>query len=590
MYINENVNKKYTYACQIIWNKTQKKYQYPSKCIGQTHNNTLTPNKYLTNLLNKQQQNPTTLTNHEKQILQTITNKYGTNIKTTTQTPTTQNNTKTAKTIFIGPDLIFNKITNKYNLTQHLEKAFNPTTTKNILSLAWYLTSEGNTLSDSDSWLQYYKNPRGSNITSQDITRLLDNIDYDNMMTFYKHWLKQTTQTTQKHDKILYDLTSITYHGKNIDTAQHGYNHNHNPLPQVNYALLCLRSTAMPLFAWPLNGNINDIKTLKTTLQFFEKLQATPDCLMMDRGFSSITNISALFEEGYTFLQAIRVNANWIYNIIDATENLRFNPDSKLTIEKRTYYASTVNCWWVRTKKTLGKQAGQESVLVHICSGSAKDRYVNKEVGVEVVGQYLCRVVVLFCQDLVGRSHDLFMDRLKAEHDRLVGDDEAVVLEEFVKYFRVYREKFARHRTVEYDTGMIALHKSKYAGYVCFLTNDSTIKTALDALGEYSTRDYIEKDFDEMKNEVDMACIRVHSDARMRARLFIQFIAEIYLREVRVCLRGSDVCSKLTRKQVFSHIRTIHKVVFRGEQGEVYPELSRQQREILAALNVEIPS
>ena len=244
----------------------------------------------------------------------------------------------------------------------------------------------------------------------------------------------------------------------------------------------------------------------------------------------------------------------------------------------------------MRTKKTLGKQAGQESVLVHICSGSAKDRYVNKEVGVEVVGQYLCRVVVLFCQDLVGRSHDLFMDRLKAEHDRLVGDDEAVVLEEFVKYFRVYREKFARHRTVEYDTGMIALHKSKYAGYVCFLTNDSTIKTALDALGEYSTRDYIEKDFDEMKNEVDMACIRVHSDARMRARLFIQFIAEIYLREVRVCLRGSDVCSKLTRKQVFSHIRTIHKVVFRGEQGEVYPELSRQQREILAALNVEIPS
>jgi len=111
-----------------------------------------------------------------------------------------------------------------------------------------------------------------------------------------------------------------------------------------------------------------------------------------------------------------------------------------------------------------------------------------------------------------------------------------------------------------------------------------------DALGEYSTRDYIEKDFDEMKNEVDMACIWVHTDERMRVRLFIQFIAEFFMREIGVCLRNSKSCSKLTCKQIFSHIRTIHKVVFRGKQDEVYPELSMQQREILAALNVEAPS
>jgi len=295
-----------------------------------------------------------------------------------------------------------------------------------------------------------------------------------------------------------------------------------------------------------------------------------------------------MFEEGYTFLQAIRVNANWIYNVIDATENLRFSPDSKLTLGERTYYASTVDCWWVRIKKTTGKQAGQELVLVHICLGPTKEPYVNKETGVEVVAQYLCRVFVLFCQDLVGRSHDLFMDRLKVEHDRLVGDEETVVLDEYETYFRVYREKYARRRCVEYVVDEIALHKNRYAGFVCFLTNDSTIKTALDALGEYSTRDYIEKDFDEMKNDVDMARIGVHSDARMRSRLFISFIAEIYLREIRVRLRDCDSCSKLTRKQIFSHIKTIYKVRFGDKcgEGEIYPELSKQQREILEALEV----
>jgi len=35
----------------------------------------------------------------------------------------------------------------------------------------------------------------------------------------------------------------------------------------------------------------------------------------MDSGFCSITNLNALFQEGYTFLQTLRVNANWIYEI-----------------------------------------------------------------------------------------------------------------------------------------------------------------------------------------------------------------------------------------------------------------------------------
>ncbi|MCL2173042.1 MAG: hypothetical protein FWB84_05300 [Candidatus Bathyarchaeota archaeon] len=594
MYISETVNQKYCYICQTTWDKTNKKYKRPSKCIGQLHNNTLIPNKYLTQLLTKQTTNPTTLTNNENLIIKTITNKYGTNIKTkptkTTPQTLTQQTIQTAQTQFIGPNIVFGAITKRYHIDQLLENAFNPTTAKDILSLSWYLASEGNALNDSDSYLDYYTNPRGSSLSSQDITRLLDTITYDGIMTFYKQWLKEIIKTTKKPDKILYNLTSISYNGENIDSAQPGYNHDHANLPQVNYALLCLRSTAMPLFAWPLNGNITDINTLKTTLQFFQKLKFNPDCLMMDRGFCSISNINAMFENGYTFLQAIRVNANWIYNVIDATESLWFNPDAKIIVGERTFYASTVDCWWVRTKKISGKYVGKEEVLVHVCSGLAsRDRYVNVDVGVEVLEQYLCRVFVLFCQDLVGRFHDRFMGRLKVEHDRLVGDEDAVVLVEYEKYLRVYRKKYASHRTVEYVAELIAQHRNKYAGYVCFLSNDLTILSAEDALGEYSTRDYIEKDFDEMKNEVDMARIWVHSDGRMRSRLFISFIAEIYMREIRVCLRNSESCLKLTRKQIFSHIKTIYKVTFKGEYcGEVYPELSRQQREILEALNVKV--
>jgi hypothetical protein len=321
----------------------------------------------------------------------------------------------------------------------------------------------------------------------------------------------------------------------------------------------------MPLFAWPMNGSISDIRTLETTLQFLKKLQYVPDCLMMDRGFCSIDNLSGMFKNGYTFLQAIKVNANWIYGVIDASENLRFIPDSKIEVGGRTYYASTSVCRWVRVRKASWKGLEKEEVLVHICDSFTRGKYVSKDKDIEVIAQYPCRIHVLFCQDLVGKQHDRFMDKLKAEHDRLVADESAEVQKEYEKYIKVYRNKYARRRNVEYNTDMIAQHRNKYAGYTCFLTNDKTIETALDALTEYSTRDYIEKDFDEMKNNLDMKRIRVQTDVRMKSRLFIQFIAEIYMREIRVCINNSETCKKLTRKQVFSHIKTIYKVEFKGK-------------------------
>jgi len=497
-----------------------------------------------------------------------------------------KNGLMTARAVFIGPDIVFGTITKRYRIGSILEKSFGESVMKDILSLAWYLASEGNALSDSDSWLDYYENPRGSIMSSQDITRLLDAIDYDGMMTFYKLWLKETVKDAAKTDKVLYDLTSISYYGSGIDAAEYGYNRDHEAMPQVNYALLCIRSTAMPLFAWPMNGSISDIGTLETTLQFLKKLQYTPDCLMMDRGFCSMDSISGMFKNGYTFLQAVKVNAKWIYGVIDASESLRFNPDSKVDVGERTYYASTSICRWVCIRKTSGRGSGKEDVLVHICNGSARGKYISNEEGVEVIGQYPCQIHVLFCQDLVGRQHDRFMDKLKAEYNRLVADENVEVHEEFEKYIKVYRKKYARRRTVEYDIDMIAQHRNKYAGYICFLTNDKTIETALDALTEYSTRDYIEKDFDELKNDLDMRRISVHTDGRMGARLFIQFVAEIHMREIRVRLRDSVECKKMTRRQISAHIKGIYKIKFKGKYKDVCPELSKSQRSILDALGL----
>jgi transposase len=317
---------------------------------------------------------------------------------------------------------------------------------------------------------------------------------------------------------------------------------------------LCIRSTAMPLFAWPLTGSISDVSTLENTLQFLDKLGYKPNCLMLDRAFPSKDNISYMLRRGYVFLQALKVNAKWVCDIIDAGEADRLRPDSMLTTKDRTYYVSTTYLQCVRCRKQNGKK---EEEYFFYQAKSKRDRYRPQGTeAFEVIEQYPCQAHVLFCQDLVGNSWDRFMGNLNSEYTRLINDPSAKVGSEYAPYFVISKPKYARKRTVDFCIDAILKHKNKYAGYVCFLTNDPTISTAEYALKEYSTRDYIEKDFDEMKNDLDMKRIRVHTDDRMRSRLFIN-LSFIYISVMLVHISKSDNLQNDT--QNFSHIKAISK-------------------------------
>jgi transposase len=514
-----------------------------------------------------------------KRIIDTVIAKYGEDVYNRIKTAKDKTGMSCAQAVFIGPALVLGGITRKYRIDHMLCKAFGDKTADAILALAWYIASEGDALSNSDSWLDHFENPAEYSMSSQDITRLLDAMSYSSIMAFYKQWL---TAFTKVGDKVLYDLTSISYYGRGINLAAFGHNRDNESLPQVNYALLCLRSTAMPLFAWTLDGSISDVTTLTNTLQFLDKLGYKPDCLLMDRGFAAEKNISYMLRHKQTFLQALKGNSDWVKRVIDAGRDERFLPKSKIEAENRTYYASTTQCRWVCQVRTLAKGKRMEEVKVVPQRGA----YASTEENVEVLEQYGCTVHVLYCQDLVGNHWDRFMDGLGAEHQRLTADKDAQPKKEYKNYFVISKAKNARQRSVEYNIENIKQHRNNYAGHICFMTNDRTVSTASDALREYSTRDYIEKDFDEMKNDLDMRRIRVHTDGRMAARLFVQFIAEIFMREIRVCKNSSDDCKKLTRRQIFNHIKAIYKVKFKGKYKDIYHALSKTQRNILEALGI----
>lgn len=581
MYIVENKRIKvgaiYCVASECIWNPAIKRYSTPGKTIGSIKNSVFTPNEYLSTLIRKEMKDPNNLSSYEKLIVATALEKYGNNFLQNLAPTKDSNSYKTARVEFTGPSLVFGAITKNYKIDKKLNESFGEDIASQILALSWFITSEGSALSNNDYWLDQFENPIGCSLSSQEVSKLLDDITFDDMMTFYQLWL---ADMQNKHGKILYDLTSISYYGSKNNLASWGYNRDNEDLPQVNFGLICTRDTGMPLFSWLMDGSISDVSTLIPTLQYLEKLNYKPDCILMDRAFSTKDNITYMLKHKQKFLQALKNNAIWIKKIIDTDRLERALPTARIKVDERKYYVSTTPCKWISITKT-NKNGEQSNDVIVI---PKREPLIIDDNKIKISGEYSCYVHVLFCQDLVGNQKERLTDEIENEYNRLIEQKSEVPKKGLEKYFNITKNK--NKLTIKYNAANIDKEKFEYAGHVCYLTNDKTIDTAEKALSEYSTRDYIEKDFDEMKNELDMKRIHVHTEKRMHARLFIQFISEIYMREIRVRLGKHKLCKKLTRDQIFGAIKSIYKIKFKGKRKDIMPTLSKTQISILEAIEV----
>ena len=251
VHIVENLNAKtgrvYCYASECLWNKQTKKYDKPRISIGHLEGDPpmFTPNRSFKQLLMSEKTDPDLIAPQDRAVIDTVKAKYG-DEACRVSAAITKEKAQTAWAVFSGPSIVFGGITARYHIEPLLRKAFGDDDAKAILSLAWYIASEGGALSNSDAWLNQYETPMGGVISSPEITRLLDRMDQDGIMTFYKGWL---AFIKNKGGKVLYDLTSISWYGMGINMAGWGHNRDKEDLPQVNYALICARSTGMPLFA-----------------------------------------------------------------------------------------------------------------------------------------------------------------------------------------------------------------------------------------------------------------------------------------------------------------------------------------------------
>ncbi len=126
---------------------------------------------------------------------------------------------------------------------------------------------------------------------------------------------------------------------------------------------------------------------------------------------------------------------------------------------------------------------------------------------------------------------------------------------------------------------------NRYAGFYVLLTND--IKDPVEALRVYRDKDYVEKCFDDLKNQLDMKRLRIHTSSTMDGRLFIQFIALIYLSALRKKMRDTGLTEKYTVRELLLEMETLTQIRYSGKYGHILTEITKPQRQIMESLGID---
>lgn len=452
----------------------------------------------------------------------------------------------TATTEIIGPSLILNQITKQLGLKQLLKTCF-PLHYEQIQTMAYYLAISGGALSHCETWCKQHAPELAATLTSQRISEILSSISMDAKLTFITKWLKRISEG----EYFCYDLTSISSYADFNEHIKYGYNRDREQLPQLNLAMLFGQKSRLPAYYQPLPGNIPDVVTLNNLLRGFKALGAKKMCYIMDKGFYSQRNITQLLEEHHKFVIAVPIHNHWVQKEIDKIHEYIHTPHGYQRIDQEIFYINSGLCSW---------GTSSHRCYLHL--------YYNAQARATAIDR--------FCETLLSYKEELERGQLNEQHR-----------EAYNAYF-IVKKTPKRGIKVSYNEEAVAQYTKRYAGFQAIFTN--TIKDPLLAIQIYRDKDSVEKCFDDLKNQLDMKRLRMHSSASVNGRLFIQFLALIYISALRKQLRDCELNRDYTVRELLQEMESLSKIKYSGKYGFLLTEITKPQREILASLNIQVTS
>ena len=456
---------------------------------------------------------------------------------------------------FYGATYLFDQLGEITGVEADLKACF-PDLYKKILSIAYFLMlEENNSLSRFSHWQRLHIHPFGKDIPSQRSSELFQSIEEAGRVLFFQ---KQGRRRIEK-EYWAFDVTSISSYSEVLKQVKNGRNKEHDHLPQINLALLFGEESGLPFYYRKLPGNISDVTVVKQLVREFNVLGYQKIKIILDRGFYSRKNINELYKAHQKFLIGVRLNLTYVKDILDEErENL------KSWSNHQTQFGIYGLC------RTIDWDYEQE--------GPYKGDVLK-----EKRRAYL---LLYYSPEKAARDEIDLNDHLtRLQKDLLEGTERDYLANDYQRYFEV-KETPKRGRTITPQEDVIRAKLSN-CGYFAMLSNE--VKDPFEALSLYRSKDITEKAFGNLKERLDFRRMQVSSELSLNGKLFVEFIALIYLSAVKKKMQDAKLFETWTLQGLLDELDVI-ELFEAPEHGRILGEITEKQKEIYGALGVEPPS
>ena len=181
-----------------------------------------------------------------------------------------------------------------------------------------------------------------------------------------------------------------------------------------------------------------------------------------------------------------------------------------------------------------------------------------------------------------GKRFNRYMAKLQAEllSGKRLPEHEAA----YQKYFET---KATPVRGIQVTPKQDAMDKARIRyGFFILLSNE--VKDAIAALELYRNRDVVEKAFGNLKDRLNGRRTLVSSDKSLEGKLFVEFIALIYLSYIKKKMEERDLFKKYTLQSLLDELDVI-ECYAAPENSLIIGEVLKKQSKIYEEMGVPVP-
>lgn len=451
-----------------------------------------------------------------------------------------------------GSFYFLNKISEKIELKETLKEIFIDDWEK-IITCAFFEICEGKPLYLCNSWLENTYNDFLSNLPSQRITELLKQLgkDYNSRFKFFKVW----GERKRKDNKyIVFDISSISSYSKIIDYVEWGFNRDGERLPQINLGIIFGEPSSLPIFYNIYQGSIKDVSTLENILNIMEDLELKDIIFVLDKGFYSSYNLKKISLKGLKLIIPLPFSTNLAAEIIQRHKDNILKPINAFRFKDRVLFC---------VKDEVEIEG--ERFYVYL--------YYDEKMKSEKSERLLKEIIEL--ESCVKRVDFKKKDGLKK-----------YLSEIFNGWERLFNIKEVNGK-FEIERGEVRITELLNSfGKMILLYNFAIEKE--EVLSFYRRKDKVERLFDNMKNELNLKRLRVHSHEAMEGRLFISFITLILYSYIGKVMKEKDLYKDYTIEEVMYELKKIKVIELAGGR-KILSEISKKQKELFKNFDIEIP-